>query len=90
MLGGGSLGTTPTVWGNNGKRKGRKTEGKQTTVSSVTGRLECLPSAGEEKGLIDMAGEPLRDVRAGTILTKKVPLVKGGHVLSEGDVIRYV
>jgi len=28
MLGGGSLGTTPTVWGNNGK-KGKEREGKQ-------------------------------------------------------------
>lgn len=44
MLGGGSLGTTPTVFREvvgKGKRKGRKTEGKQTTVSTIAGRLEC-------------------------------------------------
>lgn len=54
MLGGGSLGTTPTVFREvvgKGKRKGRKTEGKQTTVSTIAGRLECLLSASEEKGL---------------------------------------
>lgn len=42
MLGGGSLGTTPTVFGEvvgKGKRKEGKTEGKQTTVFTVTGRL---------------------------------------------------
>lgn len=57
MLGGGSLGTAPTVFGEVvgiGKRKGRKTEGKQTTISTVAGRLECLLSAGKEKGLIDI------------------------------------
>lgn len=40
MLGGGSLGTTPTVFGEvvgKGKRKEGKTEGKQTTVFTVTG-----------------------------------------------------
>lgn len=42
MLGGGSLGTTPTVFGEvvgKGKRKEGKTERKQTTLFTVIGRL---------------------------------------------------